>query len=246
MWEPDFAQRMHMGAFAERPHGAGEIAESVGGKNGGAFEGRDEKSAGHVRGVVLDVMELAGDAFRSDIEGSGKVFADAREACQRAGAIDRETRHANRVAKLGEHSRTGIARNGDVIDFCELYTRAIEAKLDRARRKPGSVFHAIQPLFFDGGDQAAVDNDSRGCIRVIRVDPKNYHVKFGGLSSSAYSTVLSGNRHGRDPSPVKACRCLDVQVALYPFIQDVEAPRPRPRRAAAPKVVPHGERVPAA
>ena len=58
MGKRDFAERAHARAFADGPHRAGEIAEPVGGEDGGSFERRDEKSAGHMRGVVLDAVEL--------------------------------------------------------------------------------------------------------------------------------------------------------------------------------------------
>ena len=62
-----------------------------------------------------------------------------------------------------------------MIDFGELDARAIEAELNRLRRQAGRIFHAVQPLFFDGSDELAVHHNRSGGIRVIRVDPKNDH-----------------------------------------------------------------------
>ena len=96
-----------------------------------------------------------------DVKGRGELFADAREALHHLGAFEREARHAHGETQLRAEARPGIARNRDVIHFGELDAGLLQAIVNRARGKTRGVLHAIEALFFDGGDQAAVHNDRR-------------------------------------------------------------------------------------
>ena len=176
----DFAEGLHARAFAERPHGAGKIAEAVGGKDGGVFEGRDEIGAGEMRGVMFDAMKLRADLFGRSFEGGGEIFVNSGEALHHTRAIERELRHAHRETQLGAQARPGIARDGDVVHFGKLYAGLVQAILNRAHGKAGGVFHAVQALFFDGGEQAAVGDDRGRGVGVIRVDAQNDHHEYCG------------------------------------------------------------------
>src|SRR5580700_12332103 len=61
MGEDDRAVNAHAVAGAHAPHGAGEIAEAVGGKQGGLLERGNKKSAGEMRLVVLHAVKLRFD-----------------------------------------------------------------------------------------------------------------------------------------------------------------------------------------
>ena len=63
MREGDRAVNLHAIAVAGAPHGAGEIAQPVGGKQRGLLKGRNKKRAGQVRLVMLDAMKLAREFF---------------------------------------------------------------------------------------------------------------------------------------------------------------------------------------
>src|ERR1700720_3241288 len=53
MRKRDRAVDIHVTALANAPHGAGKIAEAIGGEKGGTLEGRNEKTAGQVGLVML-------------------------------------------------------------------------------------------------------------------------------------------------------------------------------------------------
>ena len=180
MRESDFAERRHARTFAERPHGTGEIAEAVGGKDGGAFERRDEIGAGEMRSVMFDAVELRADFFCRSFEGCGEVFVNSREAFHHAGAIECELRHAHCETKFGAQARPGIARDGDVVHFGEFYAGLIQAILDRAHGEASGVFHAVEALFFDGGDESAVGDNRGGGVGVVRVDAQDDHHEYCG------------------------------------------------------------------
>ena len=180
MREGDFTERLHAWTFAERPHGAGEIAKAVGGKYGGPFEGRDKVGAGEMRGVMFDAMKLRTDLFGRSFKGGGEIFVNSGEALHHTRAIEREFGHAHRETQLGTEARPGIARDGDVVHFGKLYAGLVQAILDRADRKTGSIFHAVEALLFDGGKQAAVRDNRGGGVGVICVDTQNNHLEYCG------------------------------------------------------------------
>src|SRR5260370_1157475 len=62
----------HAAARAGAPHGAREIAESVGGKQRGAFERRNKKTARKMRLVVLDAVKLCAEFFGISIKGGSQ------------------------------------------------------------------------------------------------------------------------------------------------------------------------------
>ena len=180
MRESDFAEVLHARAFAQRPHGAGEIAEAVGGKDGGTFERRDKIGAGEMCGVMFDAMKLRLDFFRRSFEGCGEIFVNSGESFHHARAIEGEFGHAHRETQFGAEARPGIARDGDVVHFGKFYARLIQAILDRAHGQAGRVFHAVQALFFDGGEQVAVGDNRGGGVGVVRVDAQDDHLEYCG------------------------------------------------------------------
>ena len=178
MRKSDFAEGLHARAFAERPHGTGKIAETVGGKDGGVLKGRDEIGAGEMRGVMFDAMELRADFFRRSFEGGSEIFVNSGETFHDARAIEREFGHAHRETQFGAEARPGIAGDGDVVHFGKFHAGLVQAILDRAHRKAGRVFHAVQALFFDGGEQAAVGDNRGGGVGVVCVDAQDDHLDY--------------------------------------------------------------------
>jgi len=51
----------------------------------------------------------------------------------------------------------------------------LQAIADGRRRKTSRVFDAVETLFLDGGNQAAIADDCGGSVPVIGVDAKNVH-----------------------------------------------------------------------
>src|SRR2546422_6864468 len=79
MWESYRPVDAHAAARAGAPHRAGEIAESVGGKQRGAFERRNEKAAREMRQVVLDAVELGSQLLGIGFKGCRQRFGNTRE-----------------------------------------------------------------------------------------------------------------------------------------------------------------------
>src|ERR1700678_4204843 len=63
MGKGHFAEMPHVRTFAERPHRTGEISQTVGRKYRSAFERRNVKSTGKMRGVMLDPMEFCANGI---------------------------------------------------------------------------------------------------------------------------------------------------------------------------------------
>src|SRR5579875_1567266 len=223
MREGDLAEDSHPRAFSQRGHGAGEVAESISGKHGGAIKGPNKKGAGEMRSVMLDAMKTGAECFRSHAEFFGKLDVNSRKFLQHANAFEGKTWHADGKSQFRSEARPRIARNGNVIDVWQLRAGRVQAELDRARGKARSVFDAIEPLLFDGGNQLAVHNDGSRGIGVICVDPQNDHdVKTLFTAVCRISCYRRRNRIG-----VRlACGCRRAYVALHPFVQHVKAPWP--------------------
>ncbi len=52
---------------------------------------------------------------------------------------------------------------------------SLQAITDGRRRKTRGVFHAIEALFFDRGNQLTVANNRGRSIAVVGIDSKNVH-----------------------------------------------------------------------
>src|SRR6266498_3662693 len=74
--------------------------------------------------------------------------------------------------------RRRIARDADVIDFFNPNSRRPQTILDRLRGKTRTMLDAIEPLFFDRGNQLTIADDRRGRITVISIYAENDHVSF--------------------------------------------------------------------
>src|SRR5258708_31657101 len=99
----------HAAARAGAPHGAREIAESVGGKQRGAFERRNKKAARKMRLVVLDAVKLCAEFFGIGIKGGSQRLRYTREFRENLDTFPRERRHAQRVKKFCAQPRIRIS-----------------------------------------------------------------------------------------------------------------------------------------
>src|SRR5579872_1774230 len=76
----DRAIDANLRAFADSPHGAGEITQTVGREHGGTVKRGDKKCAGQMSLVVLNAMKLRANALRIQFECTGELFFDSGEA----------------------------------------------------------------------------------------------------------------------------------------------------------------------
>src|SRR5260370_18249672 len=142
----------HAAARAGAPNGAREIAESVGGKQRGAFERRNKKTARKMRLVVLDAVKLCAEFFGISIKGGSQRLRYTRELRENFDAVPRERRHAQRVKKFCAQPAVRVSRHGNVLDFREREARFLQAITDRLPGKSRRVFHAVEAFFLDRGD----------------------------------------------------------------------------------------------
>ena len=154
-----------------------------------------------------------------NFKGRGQVFLNPGKTLHHSRAIQRKFWHAHRKTQLRSETSPGIARNRDVIHFGEFYADLIEAVADRARGKPGGVFHSIQPLFFDGRNQLTVGHDRRGRIGVIGVDSQNYHVRT--WPGNSMLTIGASYLRRLDSQLVARARLFHSQVTFNPLVQHV-------------------------
>src|SRR5208282_918530 len=85
---------LHAASGAASPHGAGEIAQSVRGKQRRPFERRNKKRAREMRLMVFDAMKLRGNTFRRGLECMCQCFGYPCELHQNFRSFASERRHA--------------------------------------------------------------------------------------------------------------------------------------------------------
>src|SRR5713226_5891968 len=100
MRKSDRAVNAHAVAGAGAPHGAREVAESVGGKQRSAVEGRNEESTREMRLVVFDAMKFCAERFGIGIKGRGQRLGNTREFRENLDAFPCERWHAQGVKKF--------------------------------------------------------------------------------------------------------------------------------------------------
>src|ERR1700722_281445 len=88
---------VHAAALGDTPHGAGKIAQAIGGEQGGGLEGRNKKTTGQVGLVMLDAMKFSCYFLWVSVEGRGKRFWDASKSSENLSALTRERRHAQGI-----------------------------------------------------------------------------------------------------------------------------------------------------
>src|ERR1700688_926244 len=93
MRKRDGAVDIHVTALANAPHGAGKIAEAIGGEKGGGLERRNKKTTGQMGLVMLDAMKFSFYLLRVSVEGRGERLGNAGKRGENFGALTREGRH---------------------------------------------------------------------------------------------------------------------------------------------------------
>src|SRR6202453_5310131 len=117
MGKGHFAEMPHLRTFAERPHRTGEISQTVGRKYRSAFERRNVKSTGQMRGVMLDPMEFCANGIGCNFKARSQVFLNPSETFHHPRAIQREFGHAHRETQFGSPPRPRGVWNRDVTTF---------------------------------------------------------------------------------------------------------------------------------
>src|ERR1700730_4800261 len=97
MRKRDGAVDVHAAAVSNAPHGAGKIAETIGGQKCGALKGRNKKTAGQMGLMMLDAMKFSFYFSRVCVKGRGERFGNASKRMENLGALTRERRHAQGI-----------------------------------------------------------------------------------------------------------------------------------------------------
>src|SRR5437588_2682015 len=166
----------HAVARSRAPHCARKIAQTVGGKERGAFERRNKKATCEMRLVVFDAVKLCAKFFWIRVKSRRQRLGNTREFRENSDAFPRERRHAQRVKKLCTQPRERISRHGNLMDVGECEARFLKAITDRLRGKSRRVLHAVEAFFLDRSDEPAVRDNRRRSVPVVRIDPKNIHL----------------------------------------------------------------------
>src|SRR5260370_16063637 len=87
----------HAMALARAPHGAGEIAKSVGGQQRSAFERRAVKAAGEMRPLVLDAVKPSAEFFGFRIKLPAQRFGNSRKFRDHSHTFPLERAHSHPV-----------------------------------------------------------------------------------------------------------------------------------------------------
>jgi hypothetical protein len=84
---------IHVAALTNAPHGAGKIAEAIGGEKGGGLEGRNKKTAGQMGLMMLNAMKFSFYFLWVSVEGRGERLGNAGKCSDNLGTLTRERRN---------------------------------------------------------------------------------------------------------------------------------------------------------
>lgn len=176
--EVDFVAHFQLVALAHAPHGADKVAHAIDREDGGFGKGRDEKGAGHVGAVVFDIVKvglevggLNAQLLTKDtleIAHLDRVLQAVGDKLERGAALKGKKRLLHQVG-------AGVAADANVGQLLRANSCFGQDKTDRLHRKASLVFDAAKALFFNGGDQLAVANQTGGRAAVVGVDAQNVH-----------------------------------------------------------------------
>src|SRR5947208_1940319 len=124
---------------------------------------------------MLDAVKLRANRLRIDTKCVCQHLADACELRQHFCALASEAWHAQSVEELRAEPRPGVARNGHVVYFSKRQSGSFKAVANSRCGKSCCVFHTIEALFLDSGDQLTIAHDGCRRVAVIRVDAQNVH-----------------------------------------------------------------------
>src|ERR1700736_3627057 len=158
MRERDRTGNFHAVSLPGSPHGAGEIAKPICGKQSGVFEGRNEKRAGQVCLMVFDTMELRSYLIWRYIKGLRDGFWNAHKASHHFGSLTGKARHLQGIHELCSQARPRVSWNGNMADLRKSDAGGVQAIANRRGWKSSGVFHTVKSFFLNGRDQATVRN----------------------------------------------------------------------------------------
>ena len=168
-------------AASDAPGARHPLTHAVHGQDGGFVEGRAQKRAGGVRQVMFAEQNLVGRnaQLRGDLRADPQLVdhpGDHRLAKDLVRLrIGLQHGHQDAV-ELAE----GLLVEDDVVQVAGLDARALQAELDGLVGKVEVVLDAAEALFFGGGDQLAVLQQSGRGVVVVAGDSQDIHVSLGG------------------------------------------------------------------
>src|SRR6266404_3638693 len=155
-----------------------------------------------MRLVMLDAMEFRSNLVRRGIKGLRERFGDAHKASQHFGSFAGKARHLQGVHKFRSEARPGIAGNRDMVNLGKRDAGSVQAVADGRGRKSRGVFNAVEAFFLHGGNQAAIRDQCRRRITVIRINSQYMHQIFSVRKSSrlaSYAAVWNQDRELEPP-----------------------------------------------
>lgn len=160
----DLAQHFDRVSRTHGPHRRDEVAEAVDGKQRRALERRDEETTREMRQVMFDVVKLRAQVSPGNVEHTRQFIPEIADFCGVGESILGLAKNAearSRVQYLLVQVRRRIPRDADVVHLFDAHARLLQTVTNRLLGKAGAVLDAIEPFFFDRGDQSAVFDDCR-------------------------------------------------------------------------------------
>src|SRR6266542_5485967 len=173
MWEKDFV--LHLKPVV-LPHGerrAYKIAKTVDRTHGRFLERRNEEGTGKVCRMMFNPVQAAADSGRVKAEPLrdrvGYVLDSRRVLCTIAQKAQRGllTKYEHRLLR---QVGVGITSDCNMIQIVRRNPAHRQTCLNRSFREARPMLYAPEPFFFHGGDQLAIDDQSRGNVRMICID----------------------------------------------------------------------------
>ena len=79
-----------------------------------------------------------------------------------------------------------------MVDIFQRYLGRLQAELNRARRKPGSMLDAIETFFFDGRNELAVFYEGGRSVAMIGINAQDNGVHIFSGRGDFYAPGLTG------------------------------------------------------
>ena len=169
-----------------------EVAEAVQRQHGRLVERRHEERRRRVRLVMLDAVEARAKRVGRDAERRRQVLlhaAHAAHAPQPVGDVTGIAQATRGLHDLRAQVRARIAPERDVVDVARREAGVLETPRGGERREPRDVLQPAEALLLGGCDEHAVDDERRGGVAVIRVEPEDRRHTRANARSSSVATV---------------------------------------------------------
>ncbi len=181
MRQGDAHERTNLRTLSCRQHRGVGFGGAVHDQDGGSFEGRDQKSAGRMAEVVVEVDRLGptGAKFTLKPAGEKEEFEPFFRPCGASASLDAAK---GLRANHGPEGQFGPASNLPIFPwYCDLVEilpgqpRLFQAGADGLNRQRGDVLTPEKPLFFGRGQHLPVPHE--GGRRIMHVvQPQNEHL----------------------------------------------------------------------